>query len=137
MKADKEKLLRKIWEDDEFAKKLMEIDDGATMLKFINENGINVTEEDLKEIVEKASKVDWTKETVKGVALPDELLDNVAGGSKIGDFFKDVGKGIKYAVCKPARAYKQLFTGDWDGIAKGAEEVSTEDFFDHLLGHFI
>ena len=87
MKADKEKLVRKIMEDSAFADKLATMEDEAAALKFINENGINVTAQDLKEM-------DWTEVTINGRELPDEMMDNVAGGS---EDIKKIWK--KYLIC--------------------------------------
>lgn len=135
MKADKEKLLRKIWEDDAFAKKLMAIEDGAAGLNFLHENGINVTEEDLKQMAEKAAALDWTKLPLNGRELPDEMLENVAGGTP--KWIKDAWHALEHTVMQPITTIKQLFTCDVEGLEKAIEETSDTAIFDAILGGLI
>ena len=132
MKADKEKLIRRILEDGAFADKLATMDDEKAILKFINENGINVTEQDLKELVEKAAKVDWTKVTINGTELPDEMLENVAGGSK--QSAKEFGKAFLYGVSHPFKSIGQMIRGDWDGLKEDVDKASLGEAIDSVLG---
>ncbi len=132
MKADKEQLLRRIMEDDAFADKLETMADDTAALKFIHENGINVTEQDLKEMAEKAANVDWSKVTINGMELPDEMLENVAGGSKADA--KLAGKCILYGFTHPCRAIGKMIKGDWDGIQEEAEQATVGDALDSLIG---
>lgn len=86
-------------QNEEVASKLAGIKSATEAISILAENGITVTEEELKEMVT----------TLKGEEIPEELLDLVAGGGKVKDFFWGFCDGLADGWNATVDFFKGLF----------------------------
>lgn len=83
--------------DEEIGAKLAAIKNPEEAIAILAENGISVTADDLKDMIT----------TLSADELPEELLDLVAGGGKVKDFFWGFFDGLNDGW----NATKSFFSG--------------------------
>ena len=86
---NKEKM-QEVFSDKEFVKSLFEMETAAEVQAALKEKGIDVTEQEIlsiRDIIAKVESGDISAKQLESGELPEEMLEQVAGGLAIGWVF--------------------------------------------------
>lgn len=128
---DIEKLFKQIQEDKTFAQKFTQQDNIENCVKFLTESGYNL---DAKTILTLGNICINEYVSTNNSEIPDEILEQVVGGSGVKDFFK----GFCYGFTHPISSIVDLCSSKGrDKLAKKLDDYSFGDFGDYVVGKIV